>query len=90
MLDSMIHLDDIAQSVRTNRKARRLTQHQLAAQAGVSRALIAALEGGRLAELGVKKLIRILNALGLELRIATLNLSRPTLEDLAGEEGEAQ
>jgi transcriptional regulator with XRE-family HTH domain len=88
----MIDLHDIAKAVVTHRKARRLTQHQLAAQARVSRDLIAKLETGRLPELGVKKLLRILNAVGLDLRVTTLNLNRPTLEDLQAEEeaGKAQ
>jgi transcriptional regulator with XRE-family HTH domain len=88
----MIDLHDIARAIVTQRKAQRLTQHQLAARARVSRDLIAKLETGRLPELGVKKLLRILNAVGLDLRVTTLNLNRPTLEDLQAEEeaGKAQ
>ena len=86
----MTHLDDIAQTIRTHRKQRRLTQHQLAERAHVSRALVAELERGRLPEIGVKKLLRLLNAVGLELRVTTLNMSRPTLEDLTSEEGQSQ
>lgn len=85
----MIDLHDIAKEIVTHRKGQRLTQHQLAAQARVSRDLIAKLETGRLPELGVKKLLRILNAVGLDLRVTTLNLNRPTLEDLQAEEEEA-
>jgi len=85
----MIDLHDIAKAIVIQRKGQRLTQHQLAAQARVSRDLIAKLETGRLPELGVKKLLRILNAVGLDLRVTTLNLNRPTLEDLQAEEEEA-
>jgi transcriptional regulator with XRE-family HTH domain len=85
----MIDLHDIAEAIVTHRKEQRLTQHQLAAQARVSRDLIAKLETGRLPELGVKKLLRILRAVGLDLRMTTLNLNRPTLEDLQAEEAEA-
>lgn len=82
----MIDLDDIAKTITIHRKRDRLTQHQLATQARVSRDLIAKLETGRLPELGIKKLLRILHALRLDLRVTNLNLKRPTLEDLQAEE----
>jgi transcriptional regulator with XRE-family HTH domain len=82
----MIDLDDIAKAIAIHRKRDRLTQHQLAVQARVSRDLIAKLETGRLPELGIKKLLRILHAVGLDLRVTTLNLKRPTLEDLRAED----
>ena len=40
----------------------------------------------RIAEIGVKHLLRILHALGLDLRATELNRGRPTLEDLEAEE----
>jgi transcriptional regulator with XRE-family HTH domain len=82
----MLDLDDIADTIRSQRRRRRLTQHQLADKARVSRDLIAKLETSRLPELGVKKLLRILHALALDLRVTDLNLKRPTLEDLRAEE----
>ena len=84
----MTDLGEISKTVRAHRKRSRLTQHQLAQQSRVSRALIAELESGRLPELGVRKLIRILHAVGLDLRITTFNLKRPTLEDLIKEDEE--
>lgn len=48
--------------------------------------MLAELESGRLPELGVRKLLRILHAVGLDLRITSFNLKRPTLEDLIEEE----
>ena len=85
----MEELVDIAGIVVRQRKRLGLTQQQLASKARVSRLLIARLETERLPELGVKKLIRILNAIGLDIRITSLNLKRPTFEDLrADEEGE--
>lgn len=82
----MADLSDLAHTVREGRKRIGLTQNQLAQQSRVSRALIAQLEGGRLPELGVGKLTRILHALGLDLRVTTLNQKRPTFEDLLQEE----
>jgi transcriptional regulator with XRE-family HTH domain len=85
----MPDLNDIARTVAQERKRLRMTQHELASKARVSRLLVARLETERLPELGVKKLIRILNALGMDIRITSLNQRRPTLEDLrAEEEGE--
>lgn len=86
----MIELIDVAQRIREERKRLRLTQKELAQQAKVSRALLADLERGRLPELGIKKLLRILRAVGLDLRLTTLNLQRPTLEDLLEEETKSQ
>ena len=82
----MTSLIEIGGQIRTHRKALRMTQQQLADAARVSRLLIAKLETERLPELGVKKLMRILNAVGLDLRVSTLNRQRPTLEDLWAEE----
>ena len=83
-------LNEIARAVREHRKRLRLTQQQLASQAKVSRALLSELEAGRLPELGVRKLFRILRAVGLDLRVTTLNQRRPTLEDLLEEESKSQ
>jgi HTH-type transcriptional regulator/antitoxin HipB len=85
----MADLTDLGRTVREGRKRSRLTQSQLAEKSRVSRALIAQLESGRLPELGIGKLMRILHVLGLDLRVTTLNLKRPTFEDLLHEdEGE--
>ncbi len=81
----MNDLDHIAQLIAVHRKRSRLTQHELASRAGVSRLLIAKLETGRYPEIGFTRLLRILHVLGLDLRITALNLSRPTLEDLQAE-----
>lgn len=85
----MTTLDDIGKLIAQQRKRLHLTQPQLASKARVSVALIAKLETGRYPELGVKKLMRILNAVGLDIRITTLNLQRPTLEDLQADEANA-
>ena len=81
----MSDLGEIAARIRVQRRALGLTQHELANRAKVSRALIAELETGRLPELGFKKLVRILHAVGLDLRLTTFNRQRPTLEDLVRE-----
>ena len=80
----MNDLAEVAVRIRTQRRALGLTQHELANKARVSRA-IAELESGRLPELGFKKLVRILRAVELDLRLTTFNRRRPTLEDLVRE-----
>ena len=82
----MIDLSELGEKVKQERKALRLTRDQLAAKAGVSRARIEALENLRAADIGFKNLLRIMNAVGLDLRITTFNQRRPTLEDLIEDE----
>ena len=82
----MPDLADLAAAIRKNRKKLGITQHELAAKARVSRPLIAKLEAGDSAEIGVGRLTRILHAVGLDLRLTTLNLKRPTFEDLIQED----
>ena len=82
----MADLTEIASEIRSHRRKSGLTQHELAERARVSRPLIAKLEGGQLPELGIGRLLRILHVLGLDLRITTLNKTRPTFDDLLNED----
>ena len=86
----MHDLEEMVTAIVAHRKRRSLTQSQLATKARVSRQLIAKLETGRYPEIGVRKLLRILHAVGLDLRLTTLNLKRPTLEDLVAENEEGE
>lgn len=79
-------LVELGERVKAARKSKGWSQTRLAQAAGVSRARLEALENARLAEMGIKHLLRILNALDLDLRLTQLNRGRPTLEDLAAEE----
>jgi transcriptional regulator with XRE-family HTH domain len=72
--------------IKAARKDKGWSPTKLAQTAGVSRARLEALENARIAEIGFKPLLRLLHALGLDLRITELNRGRPTLEDLAAEE----
>lgn len=82
----MLSLDDIATEIKNTRRANGFTQLQLARRARVSRARIAALETGKLPEIGFKTLQRLLQALGLDLRITTMGQRRPTLDELLAED----
>lgn len=79
-------LIELGERIKTARKAKGWSQTRLADAAGVSRARLEALENTRIAEIGFKHLLRILNALDLDLRITELNRGRPTLDDLTAEE----
>jgi transcriptional regulator with XRE-family HTH domain len=85
MLHPAASIVDLGAEVRDARRARGLTQLDLATRAGVSRPTIDRLENGRAADIGYRPLLRILNAVGLDLRLTTLNRGRPTLEDLEAE-----
>jgi transcriptional regulator with XRE-family HTH domain len=76
---------DFGPRLREARRAAGLTQQQLATAAGVSRPTIDRLENGRATDIGVRALLRLLQAVGLDLRLTTLNRGRPTLDDLTAE-----
>jgi predicted XRE-type DNA-binding protein len=80
-------LIELGELVKNARKEQKLSQNELVQRSKVSRARIEALENGRISEIGFKNLMRVMNALGLDLRATQLNNNRPTLEDLR-EEGE--
>jgi transcriptional regulator with XRE-family HTH domain len=79
-------LVELGERVKAARKSKGWSQTKLAQAAGISRARLEALENARLAEMGIKHLLRILNALDLDLRLTQFNRGRPTLEDLAADE----
>jgi transcriptional regulator with XRE-family HTH domain len=78
----MLLLVDIAEEITKQRKAAGLSRAELAKRALVSRSTLEALENGRIGELGYAKVNKILTALGLELKLQQINLSRPTLDEL--------
>lgn len=82
-------LQEIRQQITAARERELLTKVQLAASARLSRATVDALENGRAKDIGVSRLIRLLNVLGLELIVRPKKQQRPTLEDLLDEEVEA-
>lgn len=84
----MIGLDDLGLRIASARKEKQLNQMELARKAGVSRSTIDLLENGRAREIGYSKLIRILAAVGLELRLQAMTSERPTLDDLLKESGD--
>ncbi|MCF6180352.1 MAG: helix-turn-helix domain-containing protein [Geopsychrobacter sp.] len=77
-------LFEIGRHIRQERKKRKLTQAQLAGLLGMSRSTISQIEKGTVQEIGVRKLIRILEIIDLELRIRPAGLP-PTLDELREE-----
>jgi transcriptional regulator with XRE-family HTH domain len=78
-------LFDIGQQIRSERKSRKMSQAVLAKLLGMSRSTISQIENGTVQEIGIRKLIRILDVLGLELRIRRAG-TPPTLDELREEE----
>ncbi len=76
---------NIGQEIHEARKKRKVSQAQLAKALGMSRTTIGQIENGTVQEIGVRKLIRVLEYLGLELRIRQAG-SPPTLDELRVEE----
>jgi transcriptional regulator with XRE-family HTH domain len=82
----MVELFELGEQAKAARRAKGLTQQEVAERSGVSRARLDALENGRSSDVGFRNVVRILNALGLDLQIVPAGLSRPTLDDLMREE----
>ena len=76
-----MYLDDIGLVIKTTRKSRRITQETLASQLHMSRATLSGIEKGTINEIGIRKIIAICDALGLELLVQT-KTGRPTLQQL--------
>ena len=62
-------VSDIGAAVRTYRKASGISQKDLAAMVGVSRATLNYLESGREIEIGAGRLLEIMEVLGIELAV---------------------
>lgn len=75
----------IGEEIRKVRKHRKISQQTLAEDLGMSRATISQIESGTVQEIGVRKLIRILDYLGLELRVRPAG-APPTLDELREKE----
>jgi HTH-type transcriptional regulator / antitoxin HipB len=74
-------LFEIGNEIRKERKRRKISQEKMAKYLGMGRSTISQIESGLVQEVGVRKLIRILDYLGLELRVRPSGLP-PTLDEL--------
>jgi transcriptional regulator with XRE-family HTH domain len=79
-----MNLTELGAEVARARKEKRLSQTALGDAAGLARQTISALERGAIPDLGVQKLVRVFEVLGLELLVrpvghpVTLDDLRPT------------
>jgi len=78
-------LFEIGRQIQLARKSRKITQAELAKALGMSRTTIGQIERGTVQDIGVRKLIRLLEYLGLEIRVRRAEMP-PTLEELREEE----
>ena len=76
--------DELGQQIRQLRRLRGISQQKIADDLAISRATINALEKGRSGDIGVRKVLIILDYLGYELTLREKS-PFPTLEELTGE-----
>jgi len=75
----------IGQYIRQERKQRKMSQATLATMLGMSRTTIGQIENGTVQDIGIRKLIRVLEILDLELRVRIAG-TPPTLDELRQED----
>ncbi|HLV47924.1 MAG TPA: helix-turn-helix transcriptional regulator [Aliidiomarina sp.] len=76
--------DSLSQQVRLLRKEQGISQAQMAEHLRISRATLSTFETGRAADIGLKKVIAMLNYLGFELSLREKS-PFPTFEELLDE-----
>lgn len=74
-------LFEIGKEIRKERKRLKISQATMAKHLGMSRTTISQIELGIVQEVGIRKLIRILEYLSLEFRVRPLGMP-PTLDEL--------
>ncbi|UYM15885.1 helix-turn-helix transcriptional regulator [Endozoicomonas euniceicola] len=73
-------LEEISELIRTQRKKKKWSQQQLAQLAGLDRTTIGALERDDYSDIGIRKVQRVLEVLGLTLAVKPYGL--PSLDEL--------
>jgi transcriptional regulator with XRE-family HTH domain len=76
---------EIGKQIRKIRKQRNVSQAELARALGMSRTTIGQIENGTVQDIGVRKLIRVLEFLNLELHVRPA-AKLPTLDELREED----
>jgi len=79
-----MEFDEIGLMIRQARKSKKLSQQMLGQQLGMSRATLSGIENATVPEIGIRKILSLCGALGLEL-VAQEKSSRPTLQQLMKE-----
>ena len=73
-------LEEISEQIRTQRKKKKWSQQQLAQLAELDRTTIGALERDDYSDIGIRKVQRVLEVLGLTLSVKSYGL--PSLDEL--------
>lgn len=87
-MENIMDLGEIGAMIRNRRLARNLSQASVSDQVRISRPNLSQLENGKLPEIGIRKVIEVLEQLGLELTVREAH-ARPTLRELAAERSSA-
>jgi transcriptional regulator with XRE-family HTH domain len=85
----MTTLADVASQLRAVRHAAGVTQSELARRAGVARTTVARMETAAKGDMSASVLLRLLEALGFELKMVKVGHTR-TLEDVLAEQRAAE
>lgn len=83
-----MRLNEIGQVIASTRKNKKLTQQHLGDPLGMSRSTISGIENGTIPEIGIRKILALCDALGLEL-LVQVKTKRPTLQQLLKEKNDA-
>jgi len=75
---------DLGVKIRQARNEKKLTQAQLADSSGITRKTLSQIETGTVPDIGIRKVVRILEILGLEISLRPVG-APPTLEELQKE-----
>jgi HTH-type transcriptional regulator / antitoxin HipB len=79
-----MNLTEVGLLIRQTRKAAGRSQAALAHPLGMSRATVSAIENGTIGEIGIRKVMALCAALGLELSVAPKR-RRPTIHEVMEE-----
>lgn len=82
-----MNMNQIGALIRQARLERKLSQAQLGQLLGMSRATISGIETGKVAEVGIRKMMALCAALGFELSVGRRR-QYPTLQELRQEQHE--
>ena len=74
----------LGNAIREARRRKKLTQSTLAKATGIGRSTLSQIENGSVTDIGIRKIIRVLDYLGLELTTRPQG-APPTLEELRQE-----
>ena len=81
-------LAELGEAVAAKRKARKLSQSEVASRTGLTRETLVRFERGQLSEFGSRKLLAVLAVLGLEISFTEVGAAG-TLDELRRERGGA-